>query len=86
MSVFLLPKILHEELQKILNTFWWGPKSGGTEALAKNIHVAGSPTEAETLALREALSWLHHKHLANVLIETDAKLVFEAIHSKTVDL
>ena len=39
------------------------------------------PNEAETIALREAILWLNRLHVTEVIIEMDAKQVYEAVLS-----
>jgi len=33
MSVFLLPSTLEDELEKIMNSFWWGKRSEATRGI-----------------------------------------------------
>ena len=50
-------------------------------------HVRGRlpPNEAEIVALREAILWLNRLHVIEVIIEMDAKQVYEAVLSPLHD-
>ena len=44
-----------------------------------------SPKEAEALGLREAARWLLELRVSNVIVELDAKGVYDVFYSKTLD-
>ena len=39
------------------------------------------PHMAETMGFREVLSWIKRSHLSKVVVEMDAQVVFNALHS-----
>lgn len=43
------------------------------------------PKLAESLAVKEALTWCHEQHIMNAIIETDAAVVVHGIHSAEPD-
>ena len=54
-------------------------------AFAKRMTGLFSPKEAESLLFREALSWLKHKRMDGLIIETDAQSVIHSIVSSKED-
>ncbi|XP_073130771.1 uncharacterized protein [Henckelia pumila] len=44
-----------------------------------------SPIESEAMEIREALSWVKSKNLSNVIFESDALVVIEALHNTEHD-
>lgn len=50
-----------------------------------NIVGSFSPTLAEALSIREALSWLLSLHFSNIVIESDALVVIQALNNPVPD-
>ena len=56
------------------------------QAMSNLIASCLEPAEAEALALREALSWIHRLKLSKVIIEMDCKGVVDAFHFLRLDV
>nr|GLL40618.1 uncharacterized protein LOC109164833 [Ipomoea trifida] len=66
---------------------WVIRDANGIFKAARAVPVTGvcSPTEAETMAIRELLSWLKDQSPSQVLIETDALKVVQGLNSCSFD-
>ncbi|XP_019190782.1 PREDICTED: uncharacterized protein LOC109185256 [Ipomoea nil] len=71
------------EVDNAMGFGWVLRDDGGNFLAAKNVIVPGLYTvrEAEVLSIREALSWLKGTGLGAVDVETDCKIVFDALTS-----
>ena len=52
---------------------------------SKVVNGVSSPKEAEALGLREAARWLLELRVSNVIVELDAKGVYDVFYSKALD-
>ena len=50
-------------------------------ARAAPVQISLPPNEAEAMSMREALSWLKHMHLPQVIVEMDSQVVYKALKS-----
>ena len=48
-------------------------------AKATTVNLQVQPHEAEAVGVREALSWIKHDNRLNIIVEMDAKLVYDAL-------
>ena len=46
-------------------------------AKAATVNPQVQPNEAEAMGVREALSWIKHDNRLNIIVEMDAKLVYD---------
>ena len=48
-------------------------------AKATTVNLQVQPHEAEAVGVREALSWIKHDNRLNIIVEMDAKIVYDAL-------
>ncbi|RVW56574.1 hypothetical protein CK203_086747 [Vitis vinifera] len=70
---------------------WLDARLGSDQKLSNGnantqvVNGVSSPKEAEALGLREAARWLLELRVSNVIVELDAKGVYDAFYSKALD-
>ena len=53
-------------------------------AKATTINLQVQPREAKAMRVREALSWIKHDNRLNIIVEMDAKLVYDALYTSPI--